>query len=109
MLACLAAVIAISGGAVWAQVSRSPSSPSGVVLAPAPAFKAGAMVVDRNGVRLGPVESLAETRATPVAMVVIKIDGKLVSVPQSTLALKGANVVSTQSKAEILAVAGAPR
>jgi hypothetical protein len=106
MLACLAAVIA---GSAWAQVSSSPSSPSGAVLAPAPAFKAGAMVVDRNGVRLGPVESLAETGATAVAMVVIKIDGKLVSVPQSTLAPKGANVVSTQSKAEILAAAGAPR
>ena len=41
-------------------------------------------------------------------MVVIKIDGKLISVPQSTLTLNGENVVSSQTKAEIMSAARAP-
>ncbi|MGI9168880.1 MAG: hypothetical protein ACR2FH_01710 [Caulobacteraceae bacterium] len=77
------------------------------IVAPAPHFKVGAMVTDRTGARLGPIQSLAE--AARGAMIVIEIDGKLVSVPQSTLKAKGGGAVSSQTKAEILAAAGAPR
>jgi hypothetical protein len=78
------------------------------VIAPAaPAFKIGAIVTDRTGARLGPIQNLAEAARGP--MVVISIDGKLVSVPQSTLTLKGGGAVSSQTKAEIAAAAGVPR
>jgi hypothetical protein len=79
-----------------------------VTIAPAaPAFKFGAMVTDRTGRPLGAIESLAESERG--AMIVIKIDDKLVSVPQSTLKLNGERVVSSQSKAEIMAAANVPR
>ena len=87
---------------------RSGPEPSPPVVAPAPpAFKAGAIVTDRNGARLGPIQSLALAPSGP--LVVIRIDGKLVSVPQSTLTLENGSAVSSQTKAEILTAAGAPR
>jgi hypothetical protein len=77
------------------------------VIAPAaPAFKVGAIVTDRTGARLGPIQRLTEAPRGP--MVVIAMDGKLVSIPQSTLTPKGEAVVSSQTKAEIVAAAGAP-
>jgi hypothetical protein len=42
-------------------------------------------------------------------VVVISIDAKMVGVPQSTLKLEGDRVVSSQTKAQMLAAAGAPR
>lgn len=73
---------------------------------PAPAFKVGGIVIDRTGAQLGSIESVADAERGP--MVVIKIDGKLISVPQSTLTLNGENVVSSQTKAEIMSAARAP-
>ncbi|MBA3812451.1 MAG: hypothetical protein H0X27_12560, partial [Caulobacteraceae bacterium] len=65
------------------------------------------VVTDRAGAPLGPIESLGEAAAG--AMVVIRIDGKLVGVPQGTLALRpGGGAVSAQTKAQILAAAQAP-
>jgi hypothetical protein len=52
------------------------------------------------------VKTVAETTAG--LNVVIEIDGKLVGVSPSTLQLRGNAVVSRQTKAEILATAGAP-
>ncbi|MEP6967798.1 MAG: hypothetical protein ABI906_06935 [Pseudomonadota bacterium] len=87
---------------------RAATPPPAVVAPPVPAFKIGGVVADRTGARLGPIESLGE--ADRGAMVVIRIDGKLVSVPQGTLALKpGGGAVSAQTKAQILAAAKAPR
>jgi hypothetical protein len=88
-------------------VQAQPASVPAPIVAPAPAFKVGAVVSDRTGARLGPIQSLAE--ASRGAMIVIEIDGKLVSVPQSTLRPKGGGAVSSQTKAEIMTAAGAPR
>ena len=73
---------------------------------PPPAFNAGELIVDRLGVQVGPIETLTEAEAGLV--VVIKIDGKLVGVPASTLKRDGDKIVSLQSRAEMLAAAGAP-
>lgn len=74
---------------------------------PAPAIQAGAPVLDRDGVRVGAVQTLVESPAGP--MVVARIDGKLITLPQAGLKLDGANVVSTQTKAQMLGAAGAPQ
>jgi hypothetical protein len=84
-----------------------PMSPPAAIAPAAPAFKVGAVVTDRTGARVGTIQSLGDAPRGP--MVVIAIDGKLVSVPQSTLTLKDDGVVSLQTKAEILAATGAPR
>jgi hypothetical protein len=83
-----------------------PKSPPAMIARAAPALKIGAIVTDRTGARLGPIQSLTEAARGPMA--VILLDGKLVSVPQSTLTLKGEGAVSSQTKAEIFAAAGAP-
>ena len=84
-----------------------PTSPPAAIAPAAPAFKVGAIVTDRTGARLGRIQSLSEAERGP--MVVISLDGKLVSVPQSTLTRKGEGAVSSQTKAEITAAAGVPR
>jgi len=74
--------------------------------APAPAFNAGDLVIDRLGVSVGAVETLTES---PTGMiVVVKIDGKMIGVPSSTLRRRGDSLVSSQSKAEMIAAAGLP-
>lgn len=74
---------------------------------PAPAFKQGMVVSDRTGTRVGVVQTVTET---PGGLnVVVEIEGKLVGVEPSTLQLQGETAVSSQTKAEILAAAGAPR
>jgi hypothetical protein len=73
---------------------------------PAPAFKPGMVVVDRTGARVGVVKTITET---PGGLnVVIEIEGKLVGVLDSTLQLRGESAASSQTRAEILAMAGAP-
>lgn len=105
--AFLTAALAITAvGAVWAQQPTSPST-TAVTAPPAPAFKVGAVVTDRTGARLGPIQSVTEADRGP--MVIIEIDGKLISVPQSTLTLKDEGAVSSQTKAEIVTAAGARR
>jgi hypothetical protein len=72
----------------------------------APAFKAGMAVVDRSGARIGVIQAVTET---PGGLnVVVEIDGKLVGVPPARLELRGDTAVSSQTKAQILASAGAP-
>ena len=87
--------------------AAGPESPPSEIAPAAPGFKVGTVVTDRTGARLGPVASLTE--APTGAMVVIEIDAKMVSVPAETLTQRGEAVVSRQTKAEILAAAGAPR
>jgi hypothetical protein len=86
--------------------TRAPETrPAAAAPAP-PAFRAGAIVTDRTGARLGPIQSVADAPRGP--MVVIEIEGKLVSVPQSTLTLKpDASVSSSQTRSEITSAAGA--
>ena len=71
--------------------------------APAPAFRAGAKVSDSTGAQIGVIQSIAE--ASTGSMVVLNIDGKLVSVPQGTLSPFGETVKSSQTKAQILSAA----
>jgi hypothetical protein len=85
----------------------TPAPPPVVNVAPAPAFKAGDPVTDAAGSVVGPIATLTESDRG--AIVVISIDSKLVGVPQSTLKLVGDKVVSSQTKAQMLAAAGAPR
>lgn len=73
---------------------------------PAPAFRAGAKVTDATGADIGVIQSIAE--ASTGAMVVLQVDGKLVSVPQGTLSPFGENVKSSQTKAQILAATPKP-
>ncbi len=107
-LALLLAVpgIALAQPAVTPTPSPRPP-PTAVEPAPAPAFKAGSVVVDRDGTAIGAIKTLTESSRGP--MVVVEIDGKLVSVPQSTLRLQGDRALSSQTKAQMLAAAGAPR
>jgi hypothetical protein len=64
------------------------------------------VVSDRTGARVGTVQTVTET---PGGLnVVIAIEGKLVGVLPSTLQLRGESVVSSQTREEILAMAGAP-
>jgi hypothetical protein len=73
---------------------------------PAPAFRAGAKVSDSTGADIGVIQSIAE--ASTGAMIVLQVDGKLVSVPQGTLSPFGENVKSSQTKAQILAATPKP-
>lgn len=120
-LPTLAALVALAGaGQAYAQTAPSPTpqpppvaavtapapgeAPSSVT-PPAPAFNAGDAVTDRDGAALGAVQTLVESPAGP--MVVVNIEGKMVSLPQATLKMQGKAIVSTQTKAQILAAAGA--
>lgn len=105
IISTAATILGVAGAAEARQAGQPPTPPI-VIAPPAPAFKIGAVVVDRTGARLGPIQSVTEAVRGP--MVVIAIDGKLVGVPQSTLTLKGVGAVSSQTKAEILAAAAAP-
>jgi hypothetical protein len=87
------------------QAAPANAAPSAVT-PPAPAFAAGDPVVDRTGDQVGAVQTLVETPEGP--MVVVQIDGKLVSLLQTTLKMDGSTIVSSQTKAEMLAAAGAP-
>jgi len=93
-----------------ATAQPAPPTPTGPVGAaakpPAPAFKPGMVVLDRTGDRIGVVKTIAET---PGGLnVVVEIEGKLVGVLASTLQLRGDLVASSQTREEILAMAGAP-
>lgn len=85
--------------------SAAPAAPAAPA-PPAPPFRPGIAVVDRTGARVGTVQSVTETPGGP--NVVITIDGKLVGIPPATLKLEGEAAVSSQTKAEMLASAGAP-
>ena len=103
--AALAPSLALAQPAVTPSPSPAPP-PRAVEPAPAPAFKAGDVVVDRTGTLIGAIKTLTESDRGP--MVVVEIDGKLVSVPSNTLKLQGGQAMSSQTKAQMLAAANAP-
>ena len=86
------------------------AAPAGAATAvarpPAPAIRPGMPVVGPGGESIGEVQSLADTPGG--ANVVVKIDGKLIGAPTSELRLQGSTVVSSLSKAQLLAASGAP-
>ena len=108
-LAILAATVSLGACEQAPRPTAAPAvvAPEGpVAKPPAPAFKTGMVVIDRAGARIGVIQALTET---PGGLnVVVEIDGKLVGVPPARLELRGETVVSSQTKAQILASAGAP-
>ena len=71
----------------------------------APAFKAGDPVFDSRGTFVGDIHALVESPAGP--LVVVRIDGKMVSLSQATLEMNGERIASSQTKDQMLAAAGA--
>lgn len=99
---------ALAGLAAAPPSAPAPStSASDRAAPPAPAIKAGDRVVDASGAAIGTVSTLTESSTGPI--VVVAIDGKQVGLPQSTLRRDGQRVISSQTKTQILAQAGAPR
>ncbi|CAN7427907.1 hypothetical protein [Caulobacter sp. LjRoot300] len=72
-----------------------------------PAFKTGMTVIDRAGAAVGKIAGLAEDQREPI--VIVEIDGKMVGLLQRTLALENDHARSTQTKAQMLTTAQAPR
>jgi hypothetical protein len=99
--------VAVSLFAAGPAPRPAPAAPP-VAKPAAPAFKPGMAVLDRTGAQVGLIETVAET---PGGLnVVVKIDGKLVGLAPATLKLReGGGAVSSQTKQEMLAAAGAPR
>jgi hypothetical protein len=101
----IAGMIGIASAAPCQPVGSASTRPK--VVTSVTALKKGAAVTDRTGALLGPIQALSDGPGG--AMVVIEIDGKLVSVPAATLTAKGAfAAMSSQTKSEIVAAAGAP-
>lgn len=97
----LSPTLALSAVPTTAPPRPPPTAP------PAPAIEAGSVVYDRSGLDAGVVQSLVETPAGP--MIVARIDGKLISLPQKTLTLRDGRLVSDQTKDQMMDAAGAPR
>ena len=64
-------------------------------------------VTDRHGVAMGQVKGMTETERG--AIVILEIEGRLICVPQATLAIEGDRARSAQTRSQILNVAGALR
>ncbi len=62
-------------------------------------------MVDRSGAVVGMITPVADREGG--SMVVAKIDGKLVSIPQASLIIDGKIALNSQTKARILAAAAA--
>jgi hypothetical protein len=105
-------IILALAGASQAQCQAPPAEqspqppPASASALPAPAIKAGDTLTDRDGVAVGDVQALVESPAGP--LVVVRIDGKMVSLAQSTLRMEGDRIVSAQTRDQMLAAAGAP-
>ena len=101
--------VGLASLALAAIVSHAASQPSSAIAvaphtAPHPLMQ-GTPVYDKSGLRVGVVAAVADSDRG--SMVVVKVDGKLVSVPQSSLVLDGNVARSAQTKAEMLAAATA--
>jgi len=100
-------LILLGAGPVCGQTPSAPAPRSPAQPAALPAFKAGMTVIDRSGAAVGRIMSLAEDQLEP--LVIVEIDGKPVGLLQKTLALEGDRARSSQTKAQMLATAQAPR
>jgi hypothetical protein len=97
-----ALAVALTAAAIQANAQSASAIPIAPQAAPHPLTQ-GMPVVDQAGVSVGVITAVADSEQGP--MVVVKVDGKLVSIPQSTLTLDGAVVRSSQTRAQILATA----
>ena len=95
---------ALMAAAFHANAQTTPAIPIAPQAAPHPLTQ-GMTLVDQSGVAVGVIAAVADSERGP--MVVVKVDGKLVSIPQSTLTLDGTIVRSSQTKAQILAATAA--
>jgi hypothetical protein len=75
--------------------------------APARAFKVGADVIDRRGALIGTVAGVGQN-PNGTMQVVVKVNGKLISLPETALSFEGDRLVSARTKAELLAAAPPP-
>jgi hypothetical protein len=98
----LAAVV--TAAAVHAAAQPSPAIPV-TPGTPAHPPTQGMPVVDNAGVVVGVIAAVADSERG--AMVVVRVDGKLVSLPQASLVLDGKVARSSRTKAQILAAAAA--
>jgi hypothetical protein len=105
-LALFCIPLALAGLSASAQEKPS-TAVAGVHSAPAPAFKVGDVVVDRNGNEIGVVAGVGEG-GQHLMQLIVKIDGKLVTVPETVLSFQNGRLVSTRSKSELLAAVSAP-
>jgi hypothetical protein len=114
-LAMAVAAMSLSACGEGGGLAAPPAAPPGAIAPvsvgpttkpPLPAFKPGTIVTDRTGAQVGLIQTITDT---PGGLnVVIAVDGKLVGVRPSTLQHSGEKAVSSQTKEEILATAGAP-
>jgi hypothetical protein len=79
-------------------VSSSPSSSSEGAAAPVSTVK-GSMLISANGSRLAQVY-----RVGPDGSAQIIIDGKLVTIPASSLSMSGGKLTTSLTKSEVLAL-----
>jgi hypothetical protein len=91
-----------SGG--YALAEPTPAIAVAPQAAPRPLTQ-GMPVFDKSGVRVGAIAAVADSASG--AMVVLKVDGKLVSIPQASLTLDGNVARSAQTKAQIISAASA--
>lgn len=82
-----------------------PATPPATPTAGATTLVNGASVKDAEGNAIGTIEKVGT--GSSAGQVTLKVDGKSVTVPQSVLSETGGAVVSAQTKAELLASAGA--
>jgi hypothetical protein len=97
----LCAFVMLSGAAFAGDafnVSPAQSSPLEGTAAPVSAVK-GSMLISANGSRLAQVY-----RVGPDGSAQIIIDGKLVTVPASSLSLSGGKLTTSLTKAQVLAL-----
>ena len=110
-LTALAMAAALLAQAPTGTAPTSPGPAAGIATTdavpkpPAPAFRPGMAVVDTTGASIGVVQTMTEAQTG--TMVVVKIEGTLVAIPASQLRLEGANVVSAQTKSQIVTSAAA--
>ncbi len=102
--ASLALCLALTGVVCHAVAAPTPAIAVAPQSAPRPLTQ-GMPVFDKAGERVGEIAAVADSARG--AMVVVKIDGKLVTVPQASLVLDGNVVRSAQAKAQIISAAAA--
>ena len=88
VVASLCALVTLSGAFYAAEAAADPVSPV-----------KGSMVVASNGARLAPVY-----RVNPDGAAQIIIEGKMVTIPATTLSMSGGRLTTSLSKSEVLAL-----
>jgi hypothetical protein len=102
VVSLVCAMVTLSGTAFADGVfntSSTPASPSGGAAAPAVSAVKGSMLISANGSRLAQVYRVGADGSAQII-----IDGKLVTVPASTLSVSGGKLTTSLTKSEVLAL-----